>query len=306
MLSNLNLSVPLIGLTFQPQSPHASTSRDHGESRPGRTRGRSPSPAPVTDFNPGLAWFPIETSFATSSSRSTSGACSAASSALHRSLLNPETPAFEPLSPPEDSSLIASRTSPSRRKTLELPPSPPDSPPDSTYEPLLSFARPKSKASRGRAPTRSNSDARARSSASTRRARASTIPHRAPPVVSYSPMGSDPSSIPEEDDEDGESNEAVDDDDDRFASLPLLRLRHRLSTSLTLSSYPIADDKVHAVTSLPSERSTSPNPRRRRSFPPGTVWAEQSHYRLYALQRSKADRTSGVGYWKRWEGVDLE
>lgn len=96
------------------------------------------------------------------------------------------------------------------------------------------------------------------------------------------------------------------DDDERFLSLPLLRLRHRLSTSLTLSTYPASDDKVTSLTSLPSDPSANPNQRRRRSFPPGTVWAEQSHYRLYALQKSKADRTSGVGYWKRWEGVELE
>ncbi|GAA5949049.1 hypothetical protein JCM3765_003993 [Sporobolomyces pararoseus] len=316
MLSTL--TVPLVGLAFEPQSPHSTNGGK--ERRSSRTRSRSQSPptqlSPARPSPPGLAWFPVEsTSSSSSSSSSFSIPSTSSSSSSRRSILNPETPAFEPLSPPEDSpsSAKAILTSPNRRRTLELPPSPPDSPPNSTEEPLLSFARPKSKASRGRAPTRSSSlESRSRSSASTRRSRAAAAAqplYRAQPITSH--FTQEPSTIIEEKEEeenlaakDGQNLE--EDDDERFLSLPLLRLRHRLSTSLTLSTYPASDDKINSVTSLPSDPCANPNQRRRRSFPPGTVWAEQSHYRLYALQKSKADRTSGVGYWKRWEGVELE
>lgn len=282
--------VPLVGLAFEPQQPHKSSSVD-------KVKRTSSSPSP-SRCPPGIAWFPVESSTPTSSSATPI-------SFSHRSALNPETPAFEPLSPPEDdsSSLKPLQTSPNRRRTLELPPSPPDSPPRISHESLLSYSRPKNKACRGRAPTRSSSDSRTRSNTAVRRPRAPTSSCRAPPVVTL-PSSPEPDTIFEEE----EPETSVDDeDDDRFLSLPLLRLRHRLSVSLTLSSYPVPEEQTSSLTSLPNERSTSPTHRRRRAFPPGTVWAEQSHYRLYALQRSKAGRTAGgVGYWKRWEGIDLE
>ncbi|GAA5848312.1 hypothetical protein JCM3766R1_004659 [Sporobolomyces carnicolor] len=318
MLSTL--SVPLVGLAFEPESHH---SHPRGERKVRRSRSQSPTgPSPARPSPPGLAWFPVETSFSSSSSRSIPFA-----TRERRSLLNPETPAFEPLSPPQGdhdattaSPLDIVLTSPNRRRTLELPPSPPDSPPKShsvAVEPALSFARSKGKASRGRAPTRLSSiESRQKSTLSTaspRRARPScpsTTTCRSQPIASC-PRAIEPATIVEEDDQCDDDD--PEDDDERFLSLPLLRLRHRLSTSLTLSTLANGSTGDHSS----SERSTSPPPpsssssssvshRRRRSFPPGTVWAEQSHYRLYALQRSKADRTSGVGYWKRWEGVDLE
>ncbi|GAA5889582.1 hypothetical protein JCM16303_006970 [Sporobolomyces ruberrimus] len=298
MLSNFTL--PLVGLAFEPQSSHKPCSSRSIEKR--SSRSQSPSRTTESPARPsGLAWFPVEPL----SNNSPASSSSAVPFASRRSILNPETPAFEPLSPPEDSLAKSIHTSPNRRRTLELPPSPPDSPPTSSSEPLLTFARPKSKASRGRAPTRSATESRARSATSTRRSRTTSTPYRSPAVAVY--VNDTQSTIPEEEEEENYDETAfVSEDDERFLSLPLLRLRHRLSTSLTLSTYPAPEDKVSALTSLPSERSTSPTQRRRRSFPPGTVWAEQSHYRLYALQKSKADRTSGVGYWKRWEGVDLE
>ncbi|GAA5895943.1 Ecl1p [Sporobolomyces salmoneus] len=298
MLTTLSTPV-LLGLAFKPesQSPRRSSAHTSNEqdSPPRRSRSQSPS---TRRSLPELAWFSVESQTSSSSSSSPTPI----PSAFRRSILDPETPAFTPLSPPEDRSSSSSKTiltSPNRRKTLELPPSPPDSPPASMEEPLLSFVRPKSKTSRGRAPTPpwSRSRPRAAQTPSTPRQLVSSPVTRATAPIQE-----------EEEGEADEGNEAqlADDDDERFLSLPLLRLRHRLSTSLILSAYTEAGDKKNSITSLPSERSTSPTQRRRRLFPPGTVWAEQSHYRLYALQKSKADRTAGIGYWKRWEGIDLD
>ncbi|GAA5930255.1 uncharacterized protein JCM15063_004757 [Sporobolomyces koalae] len=298
MFSHLTL-VPLVGLTLEAQSTRAPSTDVKPTPSSSHSRAHSRTRSPAT----ALAWLPVESS-ALATPTSTPAPSYVAS--YRSSNLNPESPAFEPLSPPEDSSFpIAVHTSPNRRKTLELPPSPPDSPPDSTSESLLSFARPTHKACRGRAPTRcggGDSRARTHADAPPRRARARALSTASAPTTTS--LVRPARTIAEEESEYDNSDASSDDtDDERFMSLPLLRLRHRLSTSLTLGTLPSFDDKT---TSIPTESSSGSPRRRRRAFPPGTVWAEQSHYRLYALQRSKAERTCGVGYWKRWEGIDLE
>ncbi|GAA6062922.1 hypothetical protein JCM10212_007153 [Sporobolomyces blumeae] len=319
--------VPLVALAFEPQPTR--------KSRSDKMRRLETQPSQP------LAWLPV-----------TSPTPAAPVVSSRRSSLNPETPAFEPLSPPHDgtspplpctpSPLLDETkllTSPARRRTLELPPSPPDSPPRELHEDFarpcpppptpssstsqLVYARPRNKACRGRAPTRSSDgSSRNRSTGAPRRPRAPTSSCRASTddVVHHLPTP-EPETIPELDEDASIVDE--DEDDERFLSLPLLRLRHRLAVSLTLSNYSnlprasasappsspatTSPDLTRTLAALPADPSSNPPHRRRRAFPPGTVWAEHSHFHLYALQRSKADRTPGhIGYWKRWEGIDLD
>ncbi|GAA5871053.1 hypothetical protein JCM1840_007579 [Sporobolomyces johnsonii] len=195
-------------------------------------------------------------------------------------------------------------------QTVELPPTPPPSPPSSSLA-LLSvsasdiesfqLARPhtKSKASRGRSPTRTR-EGTSHARSPTRRSRSTS-----PPSVALSSI---PESVTSEHEDDSLQQENDDDHDVQYQSLPLLRLRNRLAVSLTLSAHAALSSPMSHAATRPRAPSVAPASLRKRrpNFAPGTVWSEQSHYRLYALGRAKSERTGGDGYWRSWEGIDLE
>ncbi|GAA5922529.1 hypothetical protein JCM1841_006189 [Sporobolomyces salmonicolor] len=244
------------------------------------------------------------------------------SSASHFSSPTPLVETILPLSPLDCPVLsVKHATTPSFTKlgtclnsldkpeTIDLPPTPPRSPPSPSLA-LLSvsasdigsfqFTRchTTAKAYRGRSPVR------AREGATHARSPSRRSGSKSPPPFALS-------SIPESVTSEGEDDSQQEDDDDclvQFQSLPLLRLRNRLTVSLTLSAYAALSSPTSPPSSRPRMPSQAPAFRRKRrpNFAPGTVWSEQSHYRLYALGRAKSERTGGDGYWRSWEGIDLE
>ncbi|GAA6044074.1 hypothetical protein JCM8097_005019 [Rhodosporidiobolus ruineniae] len=132
--------------------------------------------------------------------------------------------------------------------------------------------------------------------------------------------------------------------DERFQSLPLLRLRHAISLATSLASYQAASPPtLRSTSSAPALRDAKDDGGQKRSntlaipalplplAPPSLLLAvgqystsattsfatasapapsgrgawHREQYRLYALGRSKALRTGGLGYWEG-QGFELE